>query len=399
MSEQVVEPRMRGFISLTAHPDGCALNVRRDVELVQSRTPPGAEQAIGNALVIGSSSGYGLGALLTLCFGYGANAIGVCFEKEPTETKTGTGGWYNVVEAHRLAREQGRRLETVNGDAFSSEVKERVVEAVRERFGKLDAVVYSLAAPRRVDPDGTTWNSVLKPIGAPYHGKGFDLRRNEITELAIDPASEEEAAATVKVMGGEDWSAWIDLLREEDLLAEGCRSVAFSWIGPPYTQQIYRHGTIGKAKEHLERTAHEIDAQLQQALGGNAWVSVNKAVVTQASSAIPVLPIYVSALFRVMGAHGLDESTTEQMIRLYADHLRPGAEPSVDGERRIRLDDREMREDVQSEVRELWERSTTENFRSLVDYERYQREFDRLFGFAVDGVDYAAPTEVDRTFD
>jgi enoyl-[acyl-carrier protein] reductase/trans-2-enoyl-CoA reductase (NAD+) len=399
MSEQVVEPRMRGFISLTAHPEGCALNVRRDVELVQSRTPEGAEDSIGNALVIGSSSGYGLGALLTLCFGYGAKTLGVCFEKESTETKTGSGGWYNLVEAHRLAREQGRTMETVNGDAFSPEVKEQVVEAIRERFGKLDSIVYSLAAPRRSDPDGTTWNSVLKPIGEPYRDKGFDLRHDEVTEMEIEPASDEEIEATVKVMGGEDWAAWIDVLREADLLAEGCRTVAFSWIGPPLTQQIYRSGTIGRAKEHLERTAHELDAALQDSVGGHAWVSVNKGVVTQASSAIPVIPIYVSALFRVLSDLGEDETTTEQIVRLYADHLRPGVEPALDDGRRIRVDDREMRDDVQARIRELWDRVTTENLRELVDYDRYQREFQRLFGFSVEGVDYSAPTEVKRTLD
>ncbi|MDA0353278.1 MAG: trans-2-enoyl-CoA reductase family protein [Chloroflexi bacterium] len=393
MTEQIVEPRIRGFISLTAHPEGCAANVRHQVELARA----GARGSLGNALVVGSSTGYGLASFLVTAFGYGASTLGVCFEKEPSDAKTGSAGWYNLVEAHRLADEAGVHVETINGDAFSDEVKREVVRSLRDRFGPLDTFVYSLAAPRRRDTDGTIWSSALKPVGEPYSGKLVDLRRHEIVDGTIEPATDEEIEATRKVMGGEDWRAWVELLHEEGLLAEGCRVVAYSYIGPEVTAPIYRHGTIGRAKEDLEATAADLDALLAEHSGG-AWVSINKGVVTQASSAIPGVPLYLSLLFKTMKQREIHEGPIEQIIRLFGDHLGPGRTPIVDDQQRIRLDDLEMREDVQREVRERWDSVTTETLHELTDYAGYRRYFEGLFGFGVDGVDYSQPTEIDRHF-
>jgi len=392
MSEQVVEPRIRGFISLTAHPEGCAANVRQQIEVVRNA---GITGRLGTVLVLGSSTGYGLASALVSCFGYGAQTLGVCFEKEPEESKPGTAGWYNLAEAHRLARAEGRSFETINGDAFSTEVKQQVVEALR-RLGPADLVIYSLAAPRRKDATGQIWNSTLKPIGRPYTGKAFDLRGEAVTDASIEAANEDEIAATVKVMGGEDWADWIELLLGEGLLAPGARSVAYSYIGPELTAAIYRDGTIGHAKEHLESTGHALDARLRAAIGGDAWVSVNKAVVTQASAAIPAVPLYLSVLMKLMKERGTHEGPIEQVVRLFRDHTGPGATPTVDEKGRIRLDDLEMQPALQSEIAGIWQDLTTENFRAHSDYEGYQRTFHQLFGFGVPGVDYAAPTEVNR---
>ena len=401
MTTQVVQPRFRGFIAITAHPDGCAANVRRQVEVAQAGLPG---SGIGNALVVGSSAGYGLASLLAVCFGSGAKTLGVCLERSSTEDKVGTAGWYNLVEAHRLAREQGCTLETINGDAFSHEVKREAVEALRssrrgegDRFGKLDLLIYSLAAPRRKDADSdTVWSSVLKPVSGVYDGKSIDLRRDEVVQRTLEPCTEAELEATIKVMGGEDWVAWVETLREADLLADGFRTVAFSYIGAPMTYPIYRQGTIGKAKEHLEATALEIAARLESHCGGHAWVSVNQAVVTQASAALPAVALYLSLLFKVMQEAGTDEGPIEQLVRLLRDHIGPGATPTVDGEHRIRLDDLEMEPQIQSRVAEIWERVTTANLAEISDYAGYKRDFEQLFGFSVPGIDYDAPTEVHR---
>ena len=394
MTAQVVEPRMRGFISLTAHPDGCAANVQRQVGVAQAALPA---TGLGSALVVGSSTGYGLASTLCACFGYGAQTLGVCFERPSTEQRTASAGWYNLAEAHRLARARGGTLETINGDAFSHDVKRQAVEALRARFGKLDLLVYSLAAPRRQDNGSdTVWESVLKPIGASYAGKTIDLRNEAVEERTIEAASPEEIAATVKVMGGEDWAAWVEALREAGLLADGFRTVAFSYVGHEVTYPIYRSGTIGRAKEHLEATASDLTAVLDACCGGEALVSINKAVVTQASAAIPAVTLYMSILFKVMRARGVDEHPIEQITRLFRDHIGPGATPALDEAGRIRLDDREMEPRVQAEVAQLWKRVSTENLAELTDFAGYQRDFRRLFGFDVDGTDYAAPTEVHR---
>ncbi len=393
MSEQVVAPRIRGFIATNAHPDGCAANVRAQVEVARASLP-GA--GIGTALVIGSSTGYGLSSALCTCFGYGAQTLGVCFERPSTEEKSGSAGWYNMAEAHRLAREEGRSFETINGDGFSAEVKQQAVEALQARFGKVDLLIYSLAAPRRQGPDGTVWNSVLKPIGDSHSVKSINLRSGAIEQRVFEQASEHEIADTVKVMGGEDWAAWVDALRDGGVLADRFRTVAYSYIGPRATEAIYRSGTIGNAKEHLEATAHELDARLVAELDGRAWVSVNKAVVTQASAAIPSVPLYIGVLFKVMKRLGTHEGTIEQIVRLYRDHVALGATPATDELGRIRLDDLEMTPEVQAEVATILDSITTENVEAVSDFALYQREFRQLFGFDVAGIDYDAPTEVHR---
>lgn len=391
MTKQVVEPRMRGFISLTAHPDGCAAQVRGQVEVARASGPG---EGIGTALVIGSSTGYGLASLLTAVFGYGANAVGVCLERPSEEEKGGSAGWYNLAEAHRLAVEAGRRIETVNIDAFSAVARERVLRALKDRFGRVDLLVYSLAAPRRQEGD-ERWDSVLKPIGQPYVGKTVDLRRHTIAEARIDPAEDEEVWSTVKVMGGEDWASWVHALREADLIADGCRTVAYSYIGPEVTQAIYRQGTIGVAKADLERTAGVLRGELAP-MDASAWVSINKAVVTQASAVIPGVALYMSILFKLMKEAGTHEGPIEQIARLLRDHLAPGRMPATDEEGRIRLDDLEMRPDIQAAVAEAWDRIDSGNLAELSDYAGYRRYFEELFGFGVVGIDYAAPTEVHR---
>ena len=399
MSEQVVQPRIRGFISLTAHPDGCAANVRKQVDVTRSMAGDNAagSDSLRHILVVGSSTGYGLASVLSACFGYGADTIGVCLERPSEEDKGGSAGWYNLAEAHRLAAAEGRALHTINGDAFSHEVKQQVVEHLRAQGAQLDLVLYSLASPVRQDPDSdTTWRSVLKPIGETYTGKSIDLRRGEVIEAHIDPADDAEIASTVHVMGGEDWRLWIEALRDGGVLADGARTVAYSYIGPEVSHPIYRHGTIGRAKEDLEASAAGLRAELL-ASGGGAWVSINKAVVTQASAAIPGVPLYISMLFDEMKAQGLHEGPIEQIARLFRDHIGPGATPSTDEDGRIRLDDLEMRADVQAEVAGRWADVTTERLDELADFAGYRRDFEQLFGFTVDGIDYDAPTEIHRT--
>ena len=393
MSKQVVTPRIRGFIATNAHPDGCALNVRRQIEV--ARGLEGASR-FRNVLVIGSSTGYGLASLLCASFGLGANVLGICFERPSTDDKTGSAGWYNLAEAHRLAAEEGRLLRTINGDAFSHEVKQQAIEELRASFGPLDLIVYSLAAPRRQDPDSeTVWSSVLKPIGAAHGGKTIDLRGDSVVEAAIEPATAEEIEATVKVMGGEDWAAWLHVLADAGLLAQGCRTVAYSYVGPEATYPIYRAGTIGRAKEDLEATAASLSSMLHERCGGAAWVSVNKAVVTQASAAIPAVALYMSIAFKLMKERGTHEGPIEQIVRLFRDHLSNDS-PSLDEEGRIRIDDWEMRPDIQAEVAAIWPTITTETLRERSDYAGYKREFEQLFGFSVAGIDYDAPTEVHR---
>ncbi|MEZ4503715.1 MAG: trans-2-enoyl-CoA reductase family protein [Dehalococcoidia bacterium] len=394
MVEQVVEPRIRGFISVTAHPEGCAANVRAQVEVAKQGLA--GMPRLGPTLVVGSSTGYGLATLLSACFGLDAPVLGVCFERESSEEKLGTAGWYNLAEAHRLAQAEGRHLETVNGDAFSDEVKTQVIDALRERYGPIELLVYSLAAPRRTDPaSGAVWHSVLKPVGADFHDKTVNLRTNEVEEASIEAATPEEIEGTRHVMGGEDWAEWVRRLQEAGLLAPGFRTVAYSYVGPVLTQAIYRHGTIGLAKEHLEATAGELTASLSD-LDGHAWVSVNKAVVTQASAAIPAVGLYVSLLLKVMKERGTHEGTIEQIVRLLRTQVGPGVEPQPDDAGLIRLDDLELEPDVQAAVAEAWARVSTENLREISDYDGYQADFQRLFGFGVEGIDYSAPTEVHR---
>lgn len=391
MPAAVINPRIRGFICTTAHPAGCAAEVRRLIERARARAPG---HGLGTALVVGASTGYGLASLASAVFGYGADAIAVCLERAPAGDKPGSAGFYNLAELQRLARAAGRRVAAINADAFAHATRAAVIERLRAWGRRLDLIVYSLASPRRKDPDSdTVWSSVLKPLGQPYTAKTIDLDSDQVKEITIAPASEAEREATVKVMGGEDWQLWIAALEQAGLLAEGCRSVAYSYIGPAITHPIYRAGTIGAAKDHLEATARALHQRLA-ARGGGAWVSVNKALVTQASSAIPVVPLYISLLFAVMKARGTHEDTGEQIARLFADHLAPGRTPALDEAGRIRIDDLELDPAVQAEVARRWQLIDSANLRELSDYDGFKAAFRRLFGFEVPGIDYQAPVEV-----
>lgn len=396
MPAVVINPRIRGFICTTAHPAGCAAETASLIELAR-RSGPG--RGLGCALVVGASMGYGLASLATAMFGYGADAVAVCLERAASGDKPGSAGFYNLAEVQRQARAAGRRLTVINADAFAHATRAEAIAALRRLGRPLDLVVYSLASPRRKDPDGdAVWTSVLKPLGQPYTAKTIDLDSDQVKEITLAPASEAERQATIKVMGGEDWELWIAALEQAGLLAQGCRSVTYSYIGPAITHPIYRAGTIGAAKEHLEATARRLHARLA-ARGGGAWVSVNKALVTQASSAIPVVPLYISLLFAVMKERGTHEDTGEQIVRLFRDHLAPGRQPALDAEQRIRIDDREMDPAVQEEVARRWQLVSSENLRQLSDYEGFKTAFRRLFGFAVPGIDYSAPVEVAASLD
>ena len=393
MPLQTVASRIRGFICLNAHPEGCAANVRAQVEVAR-RDAPGA--GLGHALVVGASTGYGLSSLVTTVFGYGARAVGVCLERAPQGDKTASAGWYNLAALGRLARAAGHDIATVNGDAYSDEIKAQTIDLLKKRGAKLDSVVYSLASPKRTDPKtGVTHASVLKPLGAPFVSKSIGLSNDNVQTVEIASATDADVEATRKVMGGEDWELWMRALQSADLLAKGCRAVAYSYIGPELTYPIYRSGTIGKAKEHLEPTARALGGELAARLDGAAYVSVNKALVTQASSAIPVVPLYISLLYKIMKAEGTHEGTAEQMARLFRDHLAPGREPKLDAGGRIRIDDLEMQPHVQKRVAELWDQVTTENLFALTDYAGFKQEFRSLFGFEVPGIDYGARVETD----
>lgn len=402
MPESIVQPKIRGFISLTSHPAGCAENVRSQINQIESQMlSEHTDRTMRNTLVIGSSTGYGLSAALTACFGYKANTLGVCFEKSPDKLKTGTAGWYNSASASHMAKNKGLVYKTINGDAFSDEIKQQVVNQLREEYGPIDTLIYSLATPRRNNPSGEHWNSVLKPIGQVYSGKSFDLRREEISHIEIEPATDEEINSTIKVMGGEDWEDWVTLLAGENLLAPNIKTVAFSYIGPDLTKDLYREGTIGRAKAHLESSADAIHALINQNTGlqgngsGGAWISVNKAVVTQASSAIPVVGLYMSILFRILNNRGKNESTCEQGIRLFQEYLMLPAPIKTDAARRIRLDNFEMLPEVQEQVASIWRDITNDNLAELADWPYFKNEFARLFGFNINEIDYDKPIEID----
>ena len=402
MPESIVKPKIRGFISLTSHPAGCAENIHSQIKQIESQMlSEHTDRTMRNTLVIGSSTGYGLGAALTACFGYKANTLGVCFEKSPNELKTGTAGWYNSASASHMAKNKGLVYKTINGDAFSDEIKQQVVNQLREEYGPIDTLIYSLAAPRRNNPSGEHWNSVLKPIGQVYSGKSFDLRREEISHIEIEAATDEEINSTIKVMGGEDWENWVSLLDKQNLLAPNFKTVAFSYVGPDLTKALYREGTIGRAKAHLESTANTIHALVNQNPrlrgdgSGGAWISVNKAVVTQASSAIPVVGLYMSILFRIMNNRDDNESTCAQAIRLFHDYLMHPSPIKTDAARRIRLDNFEMLTEVQEQVEAIWGDITNDNLGELADWPYFKNEFGRLFGFNVNEINYEKPVEID----
>ncbi|RZK49663.1 MAG: trans-2-enoyl-CoA reductase family protein [Pedobacter sp.] len=383
----IIEPRMRGFISLTTHPVGCAQNVKNQIEYVKAA---GQINGPKRVLVIGASTGFGLASRITSAFACGASTIGVFFEKEPKEGKTATPGWYNSAAFETEAQAAGLYAKSINGDAFSDAIKTQTIDLIKADLGQIDLVVYSLASPVRVHPKtGVTHRSTLKPIGSTFTNKTVDFHTGLVSEVSIEPAGEEDIANTVQVMGGEDWEMWINEMKAAGVLAENCITVAYSYIGPAVTEAVYRRGTIGRAKDHLEATAHVLDKTLSD-LNGHAYVSVNKALVTQASSAIPVIPLYISLLYKIMKEKGLHEGCIEQIYRLFQDRLYTSKEVEVDDKGRIRIDDWEMREDVQSDVSKLWAEATSENLTEIGDLAGYRKDFFTLFGFDMEGVDYNA---------
>jgi len=386
----IIKPRTRGFICTTSHPVGSAAQVREQIEYVKSQPKLTGPR---NVLVIGASTGYGLASRIVAAFGAGANTIGIYRPSTSTDKRTASAGWYNSAAFEHAAEEAELKSYSLTGDAFANETRERAVELIRSELGQVDLVVYSVASARRTDPNtGEVFNSVLKPIGPSYTNKTVNFHTGEVSEVTLESATEEDIRQTVKVMGGEDWQLWIDALQEGGVLADNATTIAFSYIGPELTHAIYREGTIGQAKDHLEATARQLNERLG-ATGGRAYVTVAKALVTQSSSAIPVVPLYISALYKVMKEKGLHEGCIEQLQRLFADRLYNGGEVPTDAEGRIRIDDWEMREDVQQEVADIWNRITTDNIYELSDLEGYRKEFFQLFGFETEGVDYEADVD------
>lgn len=381
----IIEPRMRGFICLTAHPAGCEQNVKNQIAYVQSK---GSIDGPKRVLVIGASTGFGLASRITSAFGSNAATLGVFFEKAPAEGKTASPGWYNSAAFEKEATKAGLYAKSINGDAFSNEVKQQAIDLIKADMGQIDLVIYSLASPVRMHPGtGVLHRSTLKPIGGTFTNKTVDFHTGNVTQVSIEPANQEDIDNTVVVMGGEDWSMWMNALKDANVLAEGATTVAYSYIGPEVTEAVYRKGTIGQAKDHLEATAFEISKDLAS-LNGKAYVSVNKALVTQASSAIPVIPLYISLLYKIMKAEGIHEGCIEQIQRLYQQRLYTGQAVPTDDKGRIRIDDWEMREDVQAKVAALWKESTTESLPEIGDLAGYKQDFLNLFGFGFEGVDY-----------
>ena len=383
----IIEPRMRGFICLTAHPAGCEQNVKNQIAYVQSK---GSIDGPKRVLVIGASTGFGLASRITSAFGSNAATLGIFFEKAPADGKTASPGWYNSAAFEKEATKAGLYAKSINGDAFSNEVKQQAIELIKADMGQIDLVIYSLASPVRMHPGtGVLHRSTLKPIGGTFTNKTVDFHTGNVTQVSIEPANQEDIDNTVVVMGGEDWSMWMNALKDANVLANGATTVAYSYIGPEVTEAVYRKGTIGQAKDHLEATAFEISKDLV-ALNGKAYVSVNKALVTQASSAIPVIPLYISLLYKIMKAEGIHEGCIEQIQRLYQQRLYTGQAVPTDDKGRIRIDDWEMREDVQARVAALWKESTTESLPEIGDLAGYKQDFLNLFGFGFEGVDYLA---------
>jgi len=383
----VIKPRVRGFICVTTHPAGCEANVREQIDYVKAQEPiAGGPKKV---LVIGASTGYGLAARITAAFGCGADTLGVFFERPGSEGKPGSPGWYNTAAFHRSAAQQGLYAKSINGDGFSDAIKQKTIEIIKQDLGKIDQVIYSLAAPRRTHPrTGQVFNSTLKPVGHAVDLRGIDTDKEVVKETTLQPATQEEIDNTVAVMGGEDWQMWIDALLAADVLADGATTTAFTYVGEKITHDIYWNGSIGAAKKDLDKKVLEIRGALA-AKGGDARVSVLKAVVTQASSAIPMMPLYLSLLFKVMKEQGTHEGCIEQLYGLYHDSL-CGASPVRDAEGRLRADGKELDPAVQARVQELWDQVTSDNIYALTDFAGYKKDFLRLFGFEIEGVDYEA---------
>lgn len=393
----IIKPKVRGFVCVTTHPTGCEESVREQIGFVKGKGP--IENGPKKVLVIGASTGYGLASRITSAFGSGASTVGVFLEREPAEKRPATAGWYNSIAFEKFARAEGLYAASLNGDAFSDELKERTVELIRSGMGGVDLVIYSLASPVRTHPrTGDTHRSVLKPIGGVYEGKTLDTDRGTVKDITIEPGDEKETRETVSVMGGEDWQWWMDALDGAGLLEDGCRTLAYTYIGPKLTWPIYWEGTIGRAKDDLGQVAHSLDERLKER-GGWAGVGVMKALVTQASSAIPVVPLYISLLYKIMKEQGTHEGCIEQIQRLFATRLFGGGVPVTADDGRIHMDDLEMKADVQAIVDDLWPKITTENLNELTDFEGYQKEFLKLFGFGVSGVDYDADVDPLQEFE
>lgn len=382
----VVKPKIRGFICTTAHPNGCKAIVGEQIEYVKNKGKISGPQKV---LVIGASMGYGLASRISAAYGCGASTIGVIFDKQGSESKPASAGWYNTAAFEEFAHKDGLYAKTVNGDAFSREIKDETIALIKKDLGKVDMVVYSLAAPRRTTSDGTVYSSVLKTTGREFTNKTIDVKTGAVSEVTIAPATEQEIFATVKVMGGEDWKEWIGALKAADAIEDGTVTVAYSYIGPELTHPIYKDGSIGRAKAHLAETAKEITKSIS---GVSAYVSVNKALVTQSSSAIPIVPLYISILYKIMKEMDIHEGCIEQMYRMFAEKLYGGS-VVTDGEGLIRMDDWEMRGDVQNKISEIWNNISDDTIGECADLDGYRTDFNRLFGFDAEGVDYEADTD------
>ncbi|BED88404.1 enoyl-[acyl-carrier-protein] reductase [NADH] [Pseudoalteromonas sp. MM1] len=381
----VIKPKIRGFICTNAHPVGCAAHVQEQINYVKQQGE--LKDAPKNVLVIGASTGYGLASRITAAFGGGAKTLGIFFEKEGTERKTGSAGWYNTAAFQDAADEAGLWSKNINGDAFSNEIKQKAIETIKADLGKVDCIIYSLASPRRTDPNtGEVYSSTLKPIGNAVTTKNLNTSKREIDEVTVEAASQDDIDNTIKVMGGEDWEMWIDALKEADVLADNFKTTAYTYIGKELTWPIYGHATIGKAKEDLDRATAAIKESTKD-LNGQAYVSSLNAVVTQASSAIPIMPLYISALFKVMKADGTYEGTIEQIHALFSENLY-GETPRFDEGGHLFQNYKELEDDVQARVQAVWDKVDTSSIDELTDYAGYHNEFLRLFGFGIDAVDY-----------
>ncbi|CAI8269556.1 MAG: Enoyl-[acyl-carrier-protein] reductase [NADH] [Puniceicoccaceae bacterium MED-G32] len=385
----IIEPKIRGFVCITAHPEGCAKKVAQEIAIAKASPIKSGPKKV---LVIGASTGYGLSSRVTAAFSCEASTLGVFFERPSSNGKPASAGWYNTVAFEKEATAAGLYAKSINGDAFSNEIKANVIQTIKEDWGTVDCVIYSLASPKRIDPTtGNTYKSCLKPIGSSFNNTSLDTNKGLIESVSIEPANEEDIENTIKVMGGEDWELWMEALSQAGVLTPETKTVAYSYIGPEVTWPVYKNGTIGTAKLDVERASRTISKKY----GIEAYVSVNKAVVTQASSAIPVVPLYISILFKIMKAKGTHEGCIEQIVRLFKDRIYEG-DLNLDQDGRIRVDDWEMDSEVQAEVASIWPSVTTENLRDVSDFNAYQKEFLELFGFGLDGIDYSKDVEVDR---
>lgn len=387
----VVTPKVKGFVCITAHPQGCQKNVKNQINYVKDKQKVLGPQRV---LVIGASTGYGLASRITASFAANAQTIGVFFERPATGKRTASAGWYNSAAFEEEAEKNGIYAKSINGDAFSNELKQQTIDLIKEDWPEgVDLIIYSLASPRRQDPvDNQTYQSVLKPVGNKFSDKTVNILSGEVSNIELEPANQDEIQNTIKVMGGEDWKLWIDALDSAGVLSKGVKTVAYSYIGPELTYPIYRNGTIGRAKEDLEKTALELDHVLSNKYQGKALVSVNKALVTQASSAIPVVPLYISLLYKEMKQENIHEGCIEQIYRLFSEYLFAN-NIKLDEKSRVRIDDLELRDDIQQKVNKLWQDVTTDNLASIADLDGYRAEFYQLFGFKVTGIDYDADTQ------